>query len=117
MLKKLLDMGAKSAVITSLPLESGLANVYMRRGEKRMGLCAFERLDAHYPGTGDLFASVLTGALLRGEALEGAVRRATDFTRLCVERSMRFPTPVNYGVDLEPLLPLLWEDAASGTRE
>ena len=117
MLKKLLDMGAKSAVITSLPLESGLANVYMRRGEKRMGLCAFERLDAHYPGTGDLFASVLTGALLRGEALEGAVRRATDFTRLCVERSMRFPTPVNYGVDLEPLLPLLWEDAASRTRE
>lgn len=117
MLKKLLDMGAKSAVITSLPLESGLANVYMRRGEKRMGLCAFERLDAHYPGTGDLFASVLTGALLRGEALEDAVRRATDFTRLCVERSMRFPTPVNYGVDLEPLLPLLWEDAASRTRE
>ena len=117
MLKKLLDMGAKSAVITSLPLESGLANVYMRRGEKRMGLCAFERLDAHYPGTGDLFASVLTGALLRGEALEGAVRRATDFTRLCVERSMRFPTPVNYGVDLDPLLPLLWEDAARRTRE
>lgn len=117
MLKKLLDMGAKSAVITSLPLESGLANVYMRRGENRMGLCAFERLAAHYPGTGDLFASVLTGALLRGDALEGAVRRATDFTRLCVERSMRFPTPVNYGVDLEPLLPLLWEDAANKTRE
>ena len=112
MLRNLLDMGAKSAVITSLPLESGLANVYMRRGEKRMGLCAFERLDAHYPGTGDLFASVLTGALLRGEALEGAVRRATDFTRLCVERSMRFPTPVNYGVDLEPLLPRLWEKSA-----
>ena len=51
------------------------------------------------------------------DALEGAVRRATDFTRLCVERSMRFPTPVNYGVDLEPLLPLLWEDAANKTRE
>ena len=112
MLKKLLDMGAKSAVITSLPLESGLANVYMRRGENRMGLCAFERLAAHYPGTGDLFASVLTGALLRGEGLEDAVGRATDFTRLCVRRSMRFSTPVNYGVDLEPLLPRLWEKGA-----
>ena len=77
-----------------------------------MGVCAFERLDAHYPGTGDLFASVLTGALLRGEGLEGAVRRATDFTRLCVRRSMRFSTPVNYGVDLEPLLPLV-----CGTRQ
>ena len=109
MLKKLLDMGAKSAVITSLPLEGGLANAYMRREDGQMGVCAFERLDAHYPGTGDLFASVLTGALLRGEALEGAVRRATAFTRLCVQHSMAFATPVNYGVDLEPLLPRLWD--------
>ena len=109
MLKKLLDMGAKSAVITSLPLEGGLANAYMRREDGQMGVCAFERLDAPYPGTGDLFASVLTGALLRGEALEGAVRRATAFTRLCVEHSMAFDTPVNYGVDLEPLLPRLWD--------
>ena len=112
MLQTLLDMGANSAVITSLPLEGGLANVYMRRGDRQMGLCAFERLDAHYPGTGDLFASVLTGALLRGEGLEDAVGRATDFTRLCVRRSMRFSTPVNYGVDLEPLLPRLWEKSA-----
>ena len=109
MLKKLLDMGAKSAVITSLPLEGGLANAYMRREDGQMGVCVFERLDAHYPGTGDLFASVLTGALLRGEALEGAVRRATAFTRLCVQHSMAFATPVNYGVDLEPLLPRLWD--------
>ena len=109
MLKKLLDMGAKSAVITSLPLDGGLANAYMRREDGQMGVCAFERLDAHYPGTGDLFASVLTGALLRGEALEGAVRRATAFTRLCVQHSMAFATPVNYGVDLEPLLPRLWD--------
>ena len=43
------------------------------------------------------------------EALEGAVRRATAFTRLCVQHSMAFATPVNYGVDLEPLLPRLWD--------
>ena len=95
MLQTLLDMGANSAVITSLPLEGGLANVYMRRGDRQMGLCAFERLDAHYPGTGDLFASVLTGALLRGEGLDGATRRATDFTRRCVERSLGISRQVN----------------------
>ena len=117
MLRTLLDMGANSAVITSLPLEGGLANVYMRRGDRQMGLCAFERLDAHYPGTGDLFASVLTGALLRGEGLDGATRRATDFTRRCVERSLGISRPVNYGVDLEPLLPLLWGSPVNETRE
>ena len=117
MLRNLLDMGAKSAVVTSLPLEDGLANAYMRREDGQMGVCAFERLDAHYPGTGDLFASVLTGALLRGEGLDGATRRATDFTRRCVERSLGIPRPVNYGVDLEPLLPLLWGSPVNETRE
>ena len=112
MLDALLEMGAQSAVITSLPLEKGLANAYMRRGDKTAGICAFERLEAHYPGTGDLFASVLTGALLQGKALEAAVAQATAFTRRAVARTMRLPTEVNYGVDLEPLLPLLWENQA-----
>ena len=112
MLDALLEMGAQSAVITSLPLEKGLANAYMRRGDKAAGICAFERLEAHYPGTGDLFASVLTGALLQGKALETAVAQATALTRRAVARTMRLPTEVNYGVDLEPLLPLLWEGQA-----
>ena len=107
MLGALLDMGADSAVITSLPVEGGLANAYMRRRDARPGLCRFSRLDAHYPGTGDLFASVLTGALLRGDSLMRAVERATAFTRRAVERTMRLATPVNHGVDLEPLLPEL----------
>ncbi len=115
MLDALLEMGARSAVITSLPLEKGLANAYMRRGDKAAGICAFERLEAHYPGTGDLFASVLTGALLQGKALETAVAQATAFTRRAVARTMRLPTEVNYGVDLEPLLPLLWEGQAGET--
>ena len=112
MLGALLDMGAQSAVITSLPLERGPANVYMRRSDGKLGVCPFTRLDAHYPGTGDLFASVLTGALLQGDDLENAVLRATAFTRRAVARTMRLPTPVNFGVDLEPLLPLLWGGAA-----
>lgn len=107
MLSALLDMGARSAVITSMPLEDGLANVYMLRDDARVGVCPYRRLNAHYPGTGDLFASVLTGALLQGDPLCRAVERATAFTRRAVARTMRLATPVNYGVDLEPLLGLL----------
>ena len=117
MLKKLLDMGAKSAVITSLPLESGLANVYMRRGEKPHGPVRLRAPRRPLPRHRRPLCQRAHRRAFARDALEGAVRRATDFTRLCVERSMRFPTPVNYGVDLEPLLPLLWEDAANRTRE
>ena len=106
MLRNLLDMGAGSAVITSLPMPGGPANAYMR-ADRALGLCPYERLPAHYPGTGDLFASVLTGALVAGETLERAVARATDFSSRAVARSMETGVPVQYGVDLEPLLPLL----------
>ena len=44
-------------------------------------------------------------------------QRERGCSPLSVERSLGIPRPVNYGVDLEPLLPLLWEDAASRTRE
>ncbi len=103
MLEKLLSMGAKSAVITSVPLANGPANAYMAT-DGALGLCRYERLNAHYPGTGDLFASVLTGALLLGDGLASAVQRATDFTRLAIARSMEIARDVNYGVDLEPIL-------------
>lgn len=109
MLQNLLDMGAKSAVITSIPLADGPANAYMRAVDGKLGLCRFDRLAAHYPGTGDLFASVMTGALLSGDRLERAVLRATDFTRRAVKRTMCMDTHVNFGVDLEPLLPSLME--------
>ena len=113
MLRSLLDLGAKCAVITSLPMREGPVNAYMRAQDGRLGLCPFSHLQAHYPGTGDLFASVLTGALVQGAPLEQAVERATSFTRRAVERTMRMSTRVDFGVDLEPLLALLTQGRES----
>jgi len=106
MLDAMLDMGARAAVITSLPLEDGLANAYKSRSGAA-GFCRFERLPAHYPGTGDLFASVLTGAVVNGLPLEKAVSKATRFTRKCIERSIPVDTELVYGVQLEPMLSAL----------
>lgn len=55
-------------------------------------------------GTGDVFASVLTGGLLRGDDLIPAARRAAEFVRACAERTVAEGTPVREGVDFEPLL-------------
>lgn len=55
-------------------------------------------------GTGDVFASVLTGGLLRGDDLIPAARRAAEFVRDCAERTVAEGTPVREGVDFEPLL-------------
>ena len=104
MLSALLDLGPENALITSMPVENGLANVCMRRGDAGYYQCAYPMLPVQYPGTGDLFASIVLGALLRGETLAGASRRAVEFVQRCVERTLLAGTPPLEGVEYEPML-------------
>lgn len=66
-----------------------------------------ERLPASFHGTGDIFASVLSGALTRGSTLEDAIRLAVDFTRECVIQTVKDPDRRWYGVSFENALPYL----------
>lgn len=61
-------------------------------------------------GTGDVFASVLTGALLRGRSLRQAAEQAAEFIRACALRTVEQNLPLREGVDFEPLLGLLMEN-------
>ena len=65
------------------------------------------RVPREFHGTGDVFASVLTGALLQGNPLPQATRRAVEFIRVCAERTAAQDLPMREGVDFEPLLGLL----------
>ena len=65
------------------------------------------RVPREFHGTGDVFSSVLTGALVRGDDLLEAVRKAAEFVRLCGERTVTYDIPVREGVDFEPMLGLL----------
>ena len=55
-------------------------------------------------GTGDIFASVLTGALMRGDPLRDAAALAVDFIHECAVRTVAQGLPLREGVDFEPLL-------------
>ena len=65
------------------------------------------RVPQEFHGTGDVFASVLTGALVQGASLPDAVRQAVDFVRACAERTAKAGIPLREGVEFEPLLGLL----------
>ena len=65
------------------------------------------RVPQEFHGTGDVFASVLTGALVRGASLPAAARQAVDFVRSCAERTAKAGIPMREGVEFEPLLGLL----------
>ncbi len=62
------------------------------------------RIAEYYPGTGDLFASVLLGDLLRGTALPDACKTAAYFVRDCIRHTAALQTDHMHGVQFESLL-------------
>ena len=88
-------------VITGITLKDGmLANL----GRNADGSRFYQRtpIEAHaYPGTGDLFASVLLGEVLRGKAFSEACQRAAAFTAETIRASAHLSTPTREGVALE----------------
>ena len=62
-----------------------------------------------YPGTGDIFASVLLGGLLNGLSLREASRKAAEFTYYCIRSTAAEPEKRRNGVALEACLNKLME--------
>ena len=56
------------------------------------------------PGTGDVFASVAAGALLRGASLKEAVEQAARFVKDCIHISDELDIPHANGVCFEEIL-------------
>jgi len=103
-LEKLADVTTGRTVITGISLADGtLAN--LGRDADGSRFCIRRPHEAHsYPGTGDLFASVLLGALLRGEDFPKACATAAEFTSDVIHASIPIPTPEREGVALEAQL-------------
>ena len=62
---------------------------------------------ASRPGTGDIFASILAAAAVRGETLLTSVQKAANFVGLCIAGSEKAGTPVQEGVVFEKYLAAL----------
>ena len=96
---------AGSAVITGAVLDTGEhANLCLDGKTGEYTCICWEPLPASYPGTGDIFASVMTGRLLLGDPLASAVRCATAFARRAVEVTIGNGQPSRNGVEFERIL-------------
>lgn len=96
------------AVITSVPMADGsLCNVGCDRDHGGYWRVNCDHVPVNYPGTGDIFASVLTGGLLQGDSLPIAMNRATSFTQIAVKTTYSYGTDPKNGVMFESVLPWL----------
>lgn len=104
LLSRLSAYGAPRVVITGIEHAEGcVENVGVDADGARFSVKRMRR-GVSYPGTGDLFACVLLGALLDGEKFSRAVERAADFVGDVIEASSAVNSPVRMGVSLEPHL-------------
>lgn len=93
------------AVITGVPLAEGvIANVGCDREKGGFWRVDCDYVPAGYPGTGDIFASVLTGGLLSGDSLPIAMDRATMFTQIAIKNTYSYGLEPRNGVLFEPSL-------------
>jgi pyridoxine kinase len=85
--------GPEQVIITSAPHENarGVATVAYNRADGRAWRVTCDRVPASYPGTGDAFASVITGCLLNGESLPEAVDRAVYFVNMGIRATFGYP--------------------------
>lgn len=66
-----------------------------------------ERIETTYHGTGDVFASTLVAAYMRGKSLEDATKVAVDFTCACINRTYKNHPEMHYSVNFEAEIPNL----------
>ena len=105
LLLKLHGLGPKKIVVTGVELASGiLANIGYDGEQGSFWYSPCEYIPVHYPGCGDIFASVLIGAMLGGASLPIAIGKATDFAELCVKTTFSYGSDPRQGVMLESVL-------------
>lgn len=110
MLAKLSEKGPGQIIITGVTLqEGGLANIGYDRSQNYYWYVPCDYIPVSYPGTGDIFASVLTGAFLAGDSLPMAMSRASSFVEIAIKTTFSYGSDPRYGVMLEYAMPFLMQ--------
>ena len=95
-----------SIVLTGVCFDERKIGAAVYDGESKAYVFA-DRLDAAYHGTGDIFSSALTAALLCDRSLKAAAQIAVNFTCGCIKKTMESNSDMRYGVNFESQIPNL----------
>lgn len=99
--EKLLKIGAKSVVITGIRQRESILN-FSNDGETSID--RMKRVDKVFSGTGDMFASIVCGSIVKGCTLRNAVKRAGQFIYEVTTKTLESGADITEGVQFEPYL-------------
>lgn len=110
-LLKLSDMGPDIVIVTGVEMaDMTINNIGYDRQRNAFWRVKCSYMPVTYPGTGDIFSSIVVGGLLTGDSLPIAIERATRFLELAIKRTFSYGTDSRYGVMLESTLSWLCEE-------
>ena len=110
MASRLLEAGCEAVVVTGIVSGDRVENCVLPHRTGRPLWIGQPRVDCAYAGTGDTFASVLCGWLLRGMPLPQAVERTAAFVYETTRYTAACALPEQDGIVFEPFLHKLWEN-------
>ena len=107
LVKGLLDLGAKNVVLTGVGYNANETGVVVSDG-KTWKHYVHRKIAKGCHGTGDVYASAFTGALLRGHSAYDSAVIAADYVVDCIEVTQQ-DKDHTYGVEFERTIPQLIE--------
>ena len=106
-LEKLMGIGCKNIILSGVSYESGRTGVVVFENSEYLYYeHAFLPNSCH--GTGDIYASAFTGALVRGKSAFDAAKIAADYTVECIKATAEEENHW-YGAKFEPVMGKLIE--------
>lgn len=108
-LKKLLALGCKNALLTGVNLQPGKLGIASINGATgKINYYFRDLINGMFHGTGDVFASSFAGAMVLGKSVDEAGKIAVDFTVDAIQKTIDDKSHW-YGVKFELALPGLIE--------
>lgn len=106
LLRRLTDIGARSALITSCRVDETHCVVGYNHCDGQFFRLDYEEIPGQFHGTGDIFSAVLIGHLLNGDSLRHSTRKAMDAVSAMIARYKDTPDKQR-GIPIERCLDLL----------
>lgn len=99
----LFEKGPEKVVITGIPQGEFIAN-YVRERGREARILRTHKAGTERSGTGDVFSSIIASDAVNGVDFNRSVKKASNFVKKCIIRSMELRIPQTDGVCFEEIL-------------
>lgn len=103
LMQKLSALGPSKIVITGIPQKSYICNYCYETGLEPV-FVKTHKVGQSRPGTGDIFAAIISADAVNGVPFYESVKKASRFIKKCILRSIEMDIPLTDGVCFEEVL-------------